>query len=171
MINCVRQTVLACWHRDAHIWRVFYVLQWRHNERNGVSNHRRLHCLPIGWFKTVVYSTHIKESSEASRHRPLWGEFTGHRWIPLTKASNAENVSIWWRQSWGVNFSLCPAFVIFVQILNYTLYSALFWGQTLLGIIMGMGSANDRRRYNVTSSLIGWAHVHNALLEENYLGA
>ena len=25
------------------------------------------------------------------------GEFTGDRWIPRTKASNAENVSIWWR--------------------------------------------------------------------------
>ena len=24
---------------------------------------------------------------------PLYGEFTGHRWIPLTKASNAE---LWW---------------------------------------------------------------------------
>ena len=24
------------------------------------------------------------------RHRPLWGEFTGHRWIPLTMASDAE---------------------------------------------------------------------------------
>ena len=29
------------------------------------------------------------------------------------------------------------------------------------GIILGMGSANERRRYNVTSSLIGWAHTHN----------
>ena len=27
----------------------------------------------------------------------MWGEFTGHRWIPHTKASNAEKVSIWWR--------------------------------------------------------------------------
>ena len=26
-------------------------------------------------------------------------------------------------------------------------------------IILGMGSANERRRYNVTSSLIGWAHT------------
>ena len=24
---------------------------------------------------------------------PLWGESTGHRWIPLTKASEAE---LWW---------------------------------------------------------------------------
>ena len=28
-------------------------------------------------------------------------------------------------------------------------------------IIMGMGSANDRRRYKVTSSVIGWAHTHD----------
>ena len=29
------------------------------------------------------------------------------------------------------------------------------------GIILSMGSANERRRYNVTSSLIGWAHTQN----------
>ena len=29
------------------------------------------------------------------------------------------------------------------------------------GIIFGMGSANERRRYIVTSSLIGWAHTNN----------
>ena len=29
------------------------------------------------------------------------------------------------------------------------------------GIILGMGSANERRRYIVTSSLIGWAHAKN----------
>ena len=28
------------------------------------------------------------------------------------------------------------------------------------GIILGMGSANERR-YIVTSSLIGWAHIQN----------
>ena len=28
-------------------------------------------------------------------------------------------------------------------------------------INLGMGSANERRRYNVTSSLIGWAHTQN----------
>ena len=29
------------------------------------------------------------------------------------------------------------------------------------GIILGMGSANERWRYNVTWSLIGWHHIHN----------
>ena len=27
----------------------------------------------------------IKENIKAPRHWPLWGEFTGDRWIPLTK--------------------------------------------------------------------------------------
>ena len=31
------------------------------------------------------------------------------------------------------------------------------------GIMLGMGSANEGRRYNVTSSLIGWAHTQNDL--------
>ena len=30
---------------------------------------------------------------------------------------------------------------------------------TLSGIILGIGSANKRRSYNVTSSFIGWAHT------------
>ena len=29
------------------------------------------------------------------------------------------------------------------------------------GIILGMGSANERRCYNVRSSLTGWAHTQN----------
>ena len=33
--------------------------------------------------------------------------------------------------------------------------------ELILGIILGMGSANETWRYNVTSSLIGWAHTQN----------
>ena len=29
------------------------------------------------------------------------------------------------------------------------------------GTILGMGSAYERRRYNVTSCLIRWAHIQN----------
>ena len=39
----------------------------------------------------------IEENTKAPRHWPLCGEFTGDRWIPAQNASNAENVSIWWR--------------------------------------------------------------------------
>ena len=39
---------------------------------------------------SIVYYTpfvqgHIKENIKALPHRPLWEEFTGDRWIPLTK--------------------------------------------------------------------------------------
>ena len=50
---------------------------------------------------TIVYSTVYagadQRNIKAPRHRPLCREFTGDRWIPAQMASNAENVSIWWR--------------------------------------------------------------------------
>ena len=43
----------------------------------------------------IIYSTvQIKENIKALRHWPLCGEFTGDRWILLTRASDVENVSI-----------------------------------------------------------------------------
>ena len=58
---------------------VWHTLQWRHNRRDGFSNHQPRDCLSNRLFRQ------IKENIEAPRHWPLWGEFTGHRWIPLTK--------------------------------------------------------------------------------------
>ena len=39
----------------------------------------------------------IKENIKAPRHWSLCGQFTSDRWIPAQRASNTENVSIWWR--------------------------------------------------------------------------
>ena len=61
-------------------------LRWRHNERDGISNHRRLDCL----LNRFVHAQ-IKESIKAPRHWPLWWEFTGHRWIPRTKGQSHGN--------------------------------------------------------------------------------
>ena len=69
-----------------------YLLQWRHNERNGVSNARRLDCL-----LRRVFRRRSKEISKlgvtglCAENSPMTGEF------PAQRASNAENVSIWWR--------------------------------------------------------------------------
>ena len=52
---------------------------------------------------TVVYSIVYsgadkkKKNIKAPRHWPLCGEFTGTGEFPAQRASNAENVSIWWR--------------------------------------------------------------------------
>ena len=55
-------------------------LQWRHNDRNGVSNHQLHDCL-----LNRLFRHRWKKTSKAPRHWPLWGEFTGDRWIPCTK--------------------------------------------------------------------------------------
>ena len=55
-------------------------LQWRHNECDDISNHQPYHCLLNRLFKAQ-----IKENIKAPRHWPLWGEFTGDRWIPLSR--------------------------------------------------------------------------------------
>ena len=59
---------------------IYMALELSHKERNSVSDHQSHDCLFNRLFKAQ-----IKENIKASRHLPLWGEFTGHRWIPCTK--------------------------------------------------------------------------------------
>ena len=69
---------------DKYRWKKFQTsinaLQWRHNERDGVSNHQTHDCLLNRLFKAQ-----IKQNIKAPRHCTLRGEFTGDRWIPCTK--------------------------------------------------------------------------------------
>ena len=66
--------------------------QWRHNGCDSVSKSpaSRLFTQPF-------IQTQIKENIKAPCHWPLCGEFTGTGEFPAQMASNAENVSIWWR--------------------------------------------------------------------------
>ena len=65
------------------------------------------HTFKIYVRSTVNYQVQIKETIKASRHKPLSGETRGDRWIPLTKACIAVNVSIWWRHRvWREHFSV-----------------------------------------------------------------
>ena len=69
-------------------WKFVPPLHRCHNGRNGVSNHQRLGCLLIRLF--------MCKSKKASKRR-----VTGHCAVtgefPSQWASNAKNVSIWWR--------------------------------------------------------------------------
>ena len=77
-------------------------LQWRYNEHDGVSNHQHHDCL--------LNRLSRRGSKKASKFRvtglcvgnsPVTGEF------PAQRASNAENVSIWWRHhGWDIRTSL-----------------------------------------------------------------
>ena len=67
-------------------------LQWRHNECDGVSNQRRLHCLLNCWFRRRSQKTSkLRVTGLCAGNSPVTGEF------PAQKASDAENISIWWR--------------------------------------------------------------------------
>ena len=48
-------------------------------------------------FTQPFIQAQIKENIKTPRHLPLCGEFTGTGEFPAQRASNAGNVSIWWR--------------------------------------------------------------------------
>ena len=85
----------SCWLWCQEIWghqHGLVPLLWRHNGHNGISNHQPHGCLLNRLF--------IHKSKKTSKLRviglcvgnsPVTGEF------PTQMASNAENVSIWWR--------------------------------------------------------------------------
>ena len=58
-------------------------LQWRHNERDGVSNHQPHDCL-----LNRIFKAQNKENIKAPRLWPLSGEFIEDRWIPRTKGQS-----------------------------------------------------------------------------------
>ena len=70
----------------------FVALRWRHNEHGGVSNHQPHDCYPKRLFKRrSKKSSKLRVTGLCGGNSPVTGEF------PAQRASNAENVSIWWR--------------------------------------------------------------------------
>ena len=67
-------------------------LQWRHDERDGDSNHQPHDCLLNRLFRRRSKKTpKLGVTGRCAGNSPVTGEF------PAQMASDAENVSIWWR--------------------------------------------------------------------------
>ena len=67
-------------------------LQWRHNERYGVSNHQPHNCLLNRLFRRRSKKIwKLRVPGLCVGNSPVTGEFLAQM------ASNAENASIWWR--------------------------------------------------------------------------
>ena len=80
----------------------FVSLQWRHNERDIVSNHQPHNCLLNRLFRRRSKKTSkLCVTGLCAGNSPMTGEF------PAQRASNAENVSIWWRHHVTSLLSLC----------------------------------------------------------------
>ena len=72
-------------HYAKAAWDLTRPLQWRHNVRDGVSNHQPHHCL-----LNRLFRSRSKKTSKL-RVSGLTGE------CPAQMASNADTISIWWR--------------------------------------------------------------------------
>ena len=69
-----------------------FLLQWRHNERDGVSNHQPHDCLLSRLFRHRSKKTSKpRVTGLCAGNSPVTGEF------PAQRACDAENVSIGWR--------------------------------------------------------------------------
>ena len=74
------------------LWRLDVSLQWRHNGHDSVSNHQPRDCLLNHLFRRRSKKTSkLRVTGLCVGNSPWTSEF------PAQMASNAENVSIWWR--------------------------------------------------------------------------
>ena len=84
------------WWRGAKSWALFrrfrISLRWRHNGHDGVSNHQPHHYL-----LNRLFGCRSKKTSKPRVTGLCAGNSPGTGEFPAQMASNAENVSIWWR--------------------------------------------------------------------------
>ena len=92
-------------------------LLWRHNGRDGVSNHQPHDCLLNRLFRRRSKQTSkLRVTGLCAGNSPGTGEF------PAEMASNAENVSIWWRHHvlyWAASYIKAIVLCIPTQNLQY----------------------------------------------------
>ena len=78
--------------RHVTLWVRCLPLQWRHNGRDGVSNHQPYNCLLDHLFRRRSKKTSkLRVTGLCEGNSPVTGEF------PAQMTSNSENVPIWWR--------------------------------------------------------------------------
>ena len=90
------QVMAWCWVKT---------LQWRHNDHDGVPNHQPHDCLLNRLFRRRSKKTwKLRVTGLCAGNSPGTDEF------PAQKASNAENVSIWWRHHDIAHFVQAPVY-------------------------------------------------------------
>ena len=86
------RALYVAWHQQPEHWPCrINSIQWRHNERECVSNHQPHDCLLNRLFKRSKDTSKFRVTGLCTGISPVTGEF------PARRASNAENASIWWR--------------------------------------------------------------------------
>ena len=156
---------------------VCQALQWCHNGLDSVSNHKPYNCLLKRLFRRRSKKTSkLRVTGLCAANSPETGEF------PAQRASNAENVSIWWRhhesglipigRSPGVpdissrglgNMSRYSAQILIcftayiAQFLKSSVggVGALGWARCLPPLLLWSQWGNSKKQWNLPASLAG----------------
>ena len=121
----------------SHITFYLEELQWRHNERDCVSNHQPHRCLLKRLFRRrskKISKLCITGLSEGNS--PVTGEF------PAQRSSNSENVFVWWRHH-GNNQYVC-ILLQYIMLRQLSQYQCR-WVSGELGhfYLLDLGRCND----------------------------
>ena len=128
-------------------------LHRRHNQCYGISKHWHFNCLLNHFFRCISKKTsklHI--SGLCDWNSPLTGGFLSQR------TSNSENDDHLVMSSCEV-YSSSHLYASNSMTLHGTVAIAFLSTGQLTGISLGMRPANERCRYTVMMSLIGWVHT------------
>ena len=94
--------IFCCWDRNVPR-NVAQLLQWRHNERDRVSNDRHLDCFLNHLLRRRSKKTSkLRVTGLCEGNWPITGEF------PAQRAIDAKNVSIWWSHRFHLMTSSWP---------------------------------------------------------------
>ena len=134
----------------------FDSLRWRHNGRDNVSNHQPNDCLLDRLFRRRSKKTSkLRVTGVCAGDSPGTGEF------PAQMASNAENVSIWWRHHVQLAFKLLPMHGEMLSCVLHTtkiIIYACMYIYIYMYMHLRVGSMSDRCRSDGYSKYIIWQH-------------
>ena len=121
-------------------------LQWRHNELDGISNHQPHDCLLRHLFRCRSKKmSKLRGTGFYEGNSPVTGEF------PTQRASNAENVSIWWHHHvQGCGWLMSGVLICIFLEKNIHAVCVLFWirYQIILPLSSRVTSLALRHSYN-----------------------
>ena len=139
-------------------------LQWRHNGRDSVSNHQPYDCLFNGLFKRRSKKTSkLRVTGFCAVNSPETGEF------PAQMASNAENVSIWWRHHGNAQQNSRMHNPTAVTVSTHRYVGAVNWVRSMADFYVRMTYLNSMYSFLPTLALTKLASVRIELKSKLYM--
>ena len=95
MTYLISYLTIKSFNHNEYQWQWWTVLQWRHNERNGVSNHRRLDCLLNCLLRRRSKKTiKLRVTGHYEGNPPVTGGLPSHKVSVTRKMSPFDDVII-----------------------------------------------------------------------------